>query len=314
MLQRPSQIPLVSLLLGLGCALGAFAPIREEMGLSAQALEPVTIRFIARVGDQPFDCAETYKLGSTASPTTVSDFRFYVSEVALVDTAGNTVPVALEQDGQWQFETVALLDFEDRSGVCVNGTPETRDVVVGKVPVGDYVGLRFNLGIPYDLNHNDAVIAPSPLNLTSLWWNWRGGYKFARIDLEASQQQAELSTTTLVASHQPVAHGAGHTPAPGQAQGFAIHLGSTGCQATERDQQPTQPCTHPNLVEVEFPNFDTAGDVVVANLQALVADTNLTLNQPGTPSGCMSDRSDSDCDNILSRFGITGPQRFLRLE
>lgn len=318
MLQRPFQTPLVSLLLGLGCALGAGVLLSGETSLSAQTTEPVTIRFMAQVGNQPFDCAKTYKLGSTAAPTAVSDFRFYVSDIALVDSAGNAVPVALQQDGQWQFKTVALLDFEDRSGACINGTPATRDIVVGTVPAGDYVGLRFNLGIPFDLNHNDAVIAPSPLNLTSLWWNWRGGYKFARIDLEPSRQQAELGPATLVASHQPVAHGAGHSPgntlAPGQAQGFIIHLGSTGCQAAERDQKPSRPCTYPNLVEVKFPNFDPANSVVVADLQALVADTNVTVNQPNTPSGCMSDRSDSDCDSILSRFGITGPQRFFRLK
>lgn len=282
--------------------------------VSAQAPESVTIRFAAHVGEQPFDCGKTYVLGSLSTPTRVSDFRFYVSNLHLIDQAGNRIPLDLEQDGQWQFETVALLDFEDRSGACLNGTLDTRNVVVGTAPAGDYVGLQFKLGIPFELNHGDAVLAPSPLNLTSLWWNWRGGYKFVRIDLEPPQPQAGLNPSTLVAGTQLLTHGSGHGQGGSQTQGFAIHLGSTECQAAEGEQQPTQPCQHPNLAEVEFLSFDPTTDVVVADLAALLAETDVTTNQPDTPSGCMSGRDDSDCDLILSHFGITGSQQFFRLE
>ncbi len=309
MLKRVSAAPL---LLGSTLITGLVAGV--GLKVSAQAPESVTLRFAAHVGDQPFDCGETYELGSLSTPMRVSDFRFYVSDLHLVDRAGNRVPLELEQDGQWQFETVALLDFEDRSGACVNGTVDTRDVVVGTVPAGDYVGLQFKLGIPFELNHGDVVLAPSPLNLTSLWWNWRGGYKFVRIDLEPSQPQAGLDSSTLIAGTQLLTHGSGHGHGGSQARGFAIHLGSTGCQAAEGNQQPTQPCQHPNLAEVEFTSFDPATNVVVADLAALVAETDVTTNQPDTPSGCMSGRDDSDCDAILSRFGITGSQQFFRLK
>ncbi|MEN9230418.1 MAG: metallo-mystery pair system four-Cys motif protein [Thermostichus sp. DG02_5_bins_236] len=285
--------------------------------VAAQAEEPVTIRFAAQVGDQPFDCGETYELGSLAAPMKVSDFRFYVSDIHLLDRTGKAVPVTLLQDGQWQHQNVALLDFEDRSGACVNGTPETRDQVVGTAPRGDYVGLRFNLGIPFELNHEDAALAPSPLNLTSLWWNWQGGYKFVRIDLEPAQPQAAGERSTLVANAQPLAqghHGGGHGHGHGSSRGFSIHLGSTGCPAAGPDQRPTQPCAYPNLVEVEFPNFDPAKDVVVADLAALVEGTDVTINQVDTPPGCMSGRNDRDCDLILKHFGTTGEQRFFRLQ
>ncbi|NJR31975.1 MAG: hypothetical protein HC778_02740, partial [Chamaesiphon sp. CSU_1_12] len=36
-----------------------------------------------------------------------------------------------------------------------------------------------------------ATLAASPLNLTSLWWNWQGGYKFLRLDL------AKVSATNV---------------------------------------------------------------------------------------------------------------------
>ncbi|MGQ9838448.1 MAG: MbnP family copper-binding protein [Cyanobacteriota bacterium] len=285
----------------------------SDLRVSAQASEPVTIRFAAQVGDEPFDCGRTYELGSESTPMRVSDFRFYVSDIRLLDKAGRAVPVALEQDGQWQYETVALLDFEDQSGACVQGTVETRDVVVGTVPAGDYVGLQFTLGVPFQLNHGDVASASPPLHLTPLWWNWRGGYKFVRIDLQPIQ--AGLDPLNLVASTQLSGHGHEHPHPNESAQGgFPIHLGSTGCRAPERDQPPQQPCLYPNRVEVTFPNFDPKTQVVVADLAALLAQTNVTQNQLNTPPGCMSTADDRDCDSIFSRFGITGSQQFFRVK
>ncbi len=153
-----------------------------------------------------------------------------------------------------------------------------------------------------------------------------------RIDLEPSQ--AGLDPSTLVASTQLLSHGAGHGHGHDShghdsrghdqghdhgrggspTQGFAIHLGSTECQAAEREQQPTQPCLHPNLAEVAFSSFDPDTQVVVADLAALVAEADVTTNQPDTPSGCMSGRDDSDCDSILRHFGVTGSQQFFRLQ
>ena len=151
---------------------------------------------------------------STVTPT---DFRFYISAIALIDANGNAVPLTLEQDGKWQYQDIALLDFEDKSAACANGTVETRNQVIGTVPPGEYRGLQFTLGIPSDLNHEDATLAPSPLNLTSLWWNWRGGYKFVRIDLD--NQNTALK-------HEP--HDQGQDQA--QSQSFLLHIGSTGCK------------------------------------------------------------------------------------
>ena len=75
-------------------------------------------------------------------------------------------PSCTEQDGLWQYENVALLDFEDKTGGCRDvGTVETNAQVVGTVPEGDYTGLTFDLGVPFELNHIDASTAPSPLNV-----------------------------------------------------------------------------------------------------------------------------------------------------
>ncbi|ATX65604.1 metallo-mystery pair system four-Cys motif protein [Roseinatronobacter bogoriensis subsp. barguzinensis] len=84
--------------------------------------------------------------------------------------------MALDQDGVWQVADVAQLDFEDATGTCVNGTPDMNNSLRGTVPAGEYTGLDFDIGVPFDLNHGDPTLAASPLNLTAMFWNWQGAY------------------------------------------------------------------------------------------------------------------------------------------
>lgn len=88
----------------------------------------VMLRFKPTVGDKAFACGESYDgIGATSSKITPSDFRLFVHNVRLIDQAGKETPVTLEQDSKWQFENLALLNFENGSGPCANGTPDTRD-------------------------------------------------------------------------------------------------------------------------------------------------------------------------------------------
>lgn len=260
----------------------------------AQTPQEVEIKFSAIVGNQPFDCGKSYSnLGKPATTVTPTDFRFYVSDLALIDANGKVVPISLKQDGKWQYQNVALLDFENKAGACSNGTVEMRDRVIGTIPKGNYKGLQFTLGVPFNLNHSDAALAPSPLNLTSLWWNWQGGYKFLRIDLKN-----ESGTKTNASEKEHGQHG--HE---GNQTGFSIHLGSTGCQASGDNQKPNS-CSNPNTTKVILSNFDTNNNTVVADLEALVANSNLETNQPNTPLGCMSSPNDGDCAGIMASLGL----------
>ena len=273
--------------------------------------EKISIRFAAEVGGQPFKCGDSYSsIGSTNSRITPSDFRFYVANVELIDVNGKAVPLALEQDAVWQYKNVALLDFENRSGPCVTGTAETREIVTGTVPKGEYRGLRFQLGVPFELNHADATIAPSPLNLTSLFWNWQAGYKFLRVDLASSGRQQDIKP--------------GDVPRFGDREGsnrlgFAIHIGSTMCAASGPTDKPTA-CANPNRATIEFANFDASKNVVVADLKGLLDGVNVDVNQPETPAGCMSTPNDSDCNPLMRNaglgFGGTQPdgQKFFRIK
>ena len=107
--------------------------------------QPVTINFRALVGPSDFACGQSYPgLGSMGTTVQPSDFRLYVSSLRLVDTSGSELPVTLDQDQLWQYQNVALLDFENKVAPC-DGTTATNTAVHGQVAPasGGYTGVRF---------------------------------------------------------------------------------------------------------------------------------------------------------------------------
>lgn len=195
----------------LGDANGDGAVTAEELvsavsnSLEGCGLTPVSLQFRAQVGDQPFACGQTYDgIGTSKLQWLPADLRFYVHGVRLLKADHTEVAVRLKQD-TWQYDDTALLDFEDHTPPCNDGTVQTNTSLRGFVPAGDYTGARFILGVPFAKNHQDASSAPSPLNLSSMFWSWRGGYKFLRID-----------SFVLLDSGDP-----------GE---FRVHVGSVGCR------------------------------------------------------------------------------------
>ena len=235
----------------------------------------VSIEFAAVVNGTAFACGQTFTgVGTSSTDIVLTDFRFYVSGVELLDASGSAQPLELAQDGTWQREDVALLDFEDASTSCVNGTPATNTTVRGTVPAGNYTGLRFTLGVPEDMNHVDQTTAAAPLDLTALFWSWNGGYKFARMD---------------------------HTSAD-QPNGWNVHLGSTGCTPAGDPTVPATSCTNGHRPTITFAVFDWEANEVVADYGALVQDSDLSVNT--NQKGCMSFPGDPDCAPVMNNFGL----------
>jgi uncharacterized repeat protein (TIGR04052 family) len=263
---------------GLGC----------DSGSGGDGPQVVTIEFAAKVGDQEFACGDTYDdLGANGTSLQLSDFRFYVQDLELKNLGGDYVPVELETEGSlWQTENLALLDFEDG---CDSGTTEMNAVVTGTVPAGDYDGIRFKMGVPFDLNHDNQATAPAPLQSTTMQWSWQSGYKFLRID------SGTYSMTD-----------------------WRMHLGSTDCDGDPVAGETTS-CGNPNRVDVELASFDPEGDTVVADFAALVEGAALDVNQ-ADPVGCMSDAADPDCEPIFENLGLpfggsaAGAQCFFTVE
>lgn len=294
-----SARPLAAALLLAGAA--SLVSCATPAGGSAQSPQSVAISFDARIGDRPAKCGETYHdVGLARADLTLQDFRIYVSEVRLLTSDGREVPVSLTPDGQWQNDKVALLDFENATGNC-NGNAPTNTVIRGAAAAGDYTGVAFEIGVPFDLNHRDPTVAPAPLNYSGLTWPWRLGYKFVTIDLETG--------AGAKGGHGGAQGGGSHSgPQAGMhamaASGFSIHLGSTACGEGSPMTAPAAPCENPNRAAYRLTGFNPAKQKVVLDLGALLAKTDITVNAPGSSSGCMSFMDDDDCIAIMDRFGL----------
>jgi uncharacterized repeat protein (TIGR04052 family) len=257
---------------------------------SSTATQPVQLRFAAEVNGAPFRCGQSYdNVGTTRSRITPSDFRLYVSDVALLTRDGKAVPVALDQDGAWQLRDVALVDFEDGTGPCSMGTKAVRTVVTGTAPTGDYTGVRFTLGVPFAMNHGDPTVSPSPLNVTAMFWNWQGGYKFLKFDTGSSGR--------------PATHAAPDPRGGHSASGFSVHLGSTACASPSPKDAPAS-CQNPNRVTVTFDRFDPAKQTVVVDIGRVLAQSNVDVNAHNTSPGCMSFLKDPDCPPVMRNLGL----------
>lgn len=247
----------------------------------------MTLKFAFKAGKEPVTCGkEIRNLGARRTTAQIMDARLYVSNVRLIGPGGE-VPFELIPDGKWQTDRVALLDFEDGSGMCKEtGNADLRDVIVGKAPAGKYTGIVFDVGIPFELNHADVAVEAAPLNIQALWWNWQTGYKFVRIDLATNS-------------------------APPNDKWF-IHLGSTGCGKMEHgsdphgmaNKPPEKPCNNPNVVTVRLNRFDPNKDQIVADLAGLLTNVNIAQSTP-KPAGCMSGVDDPDCRRLIPNFGLS---------
>ncbi len=249
----------------------------------------MTLKFAFKAGKEPVACGKEIKnLGARRTAAQIMDARLYISNIRLIGPGGE-VPFELVPDGKWQTDRVALLDFEDGTGMCKEtGNADLRDVIVGKAPAGKYTGIVFDVGIPFELNHADVAVEAAPLNIQALWWNWQTGYKFVRIDLATNS-------------------------APPNDKWF-IHLGSTGCGKMEKghssdphgmaNKPPEKPCNNPNVVTIRLNRFDPSKDQIVADLAGLLTNVNIAQSTP-KPAGCMSGVDDPDCRRLIPNFGLS---------
>ena len=223
---------------------------------------PVEVEFGAVYRDEPLLCdAITYQ-------SVLTDLRFFVHAMELRGTDGEWHGIKLDADPAWQHDDLAMVDLEDGTWDCMNGSTEIRSVVMGTLPTGDYKGIRFTLGVPFDRNHGDPLEAPPPLDDPAMHWHWRSGYKFLR---------AGLAT---------------------QEDGFWIHVGSTGCEGTVGD---ITSCSSPNRVVVALDDFVPRSDRIVFDFSALIEGTDLG---DGEASDCSSSPVEESCRSPFAALGI----------
>lgn len=234
------------------------------------------VQFAPLVGGQPFSCKSTYtNIGTTKSTVQPQDFRMYVHAVSLVGKSGNVQALTLVQDGTWQRDDVALLDFEDGTGTCMTASPATNFTVTGTAPVGDYNGVQFTVGLASDHDHLAAATAAAPLNQPAMWWSWLGGYRYMKVDLQTTGNSS-----------------------------YFFHLGAEDCTGAS---MTTIDCKYSNLATISLSGFVPDKNKIAIDLGTLLADSNVD-QQPDqmttfTP-GCMSDPGDPQCTAPFGKLGL----------
>jgi len=255
-----------------------------------QAPRNIAIAFDAMMGHEALVCSENGApkiyggVGTTAESVSVTDFRFFVSEVSMVKADGTRVLLTLENNSnQYQAQNgdnVALLDFEDNTGNCVDrgNTPQTYGTIVGTVAEGEYTGIEFTLGVPFAINHDkESYVDVEVLNQPKMEWNWQAGRKFTKMEVRSE------SNPSLV---------------------WNFHLGSTGCVASEDNSTVvTESCAQPNRVTVLLENFDPEQNAVKVNFKKLLMQNNVG-DDLGGAKGCMSGLTDPECQTLMPQLAL----------
>ncbi|WP_299429371.1 MbnP family protein [uncultured Meiothermus sp.] len=134
--------------------------------LTSAMAAPVELKINLRIGDQPLQFGQTYQTPQ-GQRYQINMVKFYISEVALVRPDGREVVV----DG------LVLADFKR------DAPTQGVSVMRMEVPPGEYRGIRFNVGVPRELNHLDATTQQMPLGINSgMFWAWNPGYIFYRLE------------------------------------------------------------------------------------------------------------------------------------
>ncbi len=237
--------------------------------------QDITLSFAAHVNGDAFNCNDSFSgVGTGATDTSGRDMRLYVHDVVLLDADGNETPLTLTDDDMWQSAEVALLDFEDGTGACENGNAEMNSQIVGTAPAGTYEGVAFSIGVPSELNHQDVTSPDTepPLNLSAMFWNWQGGYKFIRAEVVAGIQ-------------------------------WNIHLGSTACTG-DAEVGEVVSCSNRNSPRYELTGQDPTSSTIAFDLGTLLEASDLDANTADTPPGCMSAPTDPECPAVFDRLGL----------
>ncbi len=116
------------------------------------------------VGNQKahFDSVYTDAMGRKFNMT---DFRYYLSNIILIKSDNSEYPL---------------------TGKVLLVSPQENEYSLMKVPVGDYKGFKFTLGLDSMTNHSDpAVYAstdPLAIQTPSMHWAWNSGYLFLKME------------------------------------------------------------------------------------------------------------------------------------
>jgi uncharacterized repeat protein (TIGR04052 family) len=210
----------------------------------------------------------------------IQQLAFFMSNVKLSDET--TVYEPLLSSTPWQTDNVVLIQpnlngcapkSEDnnipvQTDSGASETLKSNDYLQFLLPVDLDASeqLSFTLAVPFDLNHQNPLLQPSPLNLPSMFWSWRSGHKFFRLDLQAPDKN------------------------------WVFHLGSVGCTAVSTMRSPQSECVQPNRVDFQLDKKHN-GTTLVMHLDRLIANISMQNN-----NSCLFQLGQESCSILMSNL------------
>jgi uncharacterized repeat protein (TIGR04052 family) len=254
----------------------------------------VHLDFGAVSGTLPVDCTTSSipALGTTSRTAVLQDLRFYVANVRFVRADGSEEPVTLDTN-PWNArlgsDRVTLIDLENGAAACslaTASTPATNARVSGMLAAGDYVAVRFTLGVPESMSHlnPDDPATPGVLAVAAMTRGRTAGRIFGRVEIADPRQAGAPPWSSPV---------------------FRLLLGSDGCTG----DPATGPfaCARPNRATVTVGSqaapFDVTRQRVALDLAALFVGNDVTVNTSAAP-GCASSMMDVECAPIFHALRV----------
>ena len=176
--------------------------------VTAQNTTNFELRLNLRSGKDALEFGKIYKTPG-GQQYQVDLLKFYLSNINLVKSDGSLLSLPGISLTEFKAKTGTQNSSENTSAgqMMTDGqmyaTSSTQDAVVFKaqVPAAEYRGIRFDVGVPKDLNNQDASLQQLPLGVESgMFWSWNPGYIFYRFE--------------------------GKTKVSGKLQPFILHMGT----------------------------------------------------------------------------------------
>jgi hypothetical protein len=129
------------------------------------------VEFDNRVGttNLALNTANTEYTNENGDPFNITTLKYYISNIKLTDADGNVFEDPTTEDGAKGYYLV------DAS------KPETAEITLTDVPVGDYEKLEFTIGVDGNrVSEGAQVGALDPVN--EMFWSWNAGWIFYKFE------------------------------------------------------------------------------------------------------------------------------------
>ena len=226
---------------------------------------------------RPIECA-TFE--SEQQVWTIQQLAFFISNVKL--SGENTAVQTQLSSTPWQTDNLVLiqpnlaecapkLESIENSQQIGNLAAEalksnSRLQFTKPIDLDSVQQLSFSLAVPFELNHQNPLLQPSPLNLPRMFWSWRSGHKFFRLDIQSPESN------------------------------WVFHLGSVGCAAVSTMRSPESECLQPNRVNFKL-HKKHDGTKLVMHLDRLIANTSLQSSE-----SCLFHSDQQSCTILMSNL------------